>query len=195
MAAATLLLNKVAVALVVGLGPIFILCLLFRATQQLFTKWLYYGIGTLFSLALLTVMVTLALDMVIAVGMAFWVAGWVTGASQESLTAMAMQQGGMGLILTMLIVSAPPMAAVFFNGVLGQFSAYNALHALSGGQGAPPGPGLPPGAAATHPVPGSAGHGAATAGEGGDPAGAMRLGGQRPPQGDVDVIRPARQSG
>src|SRR5690606_10080270 len=33
MAAAALLLNKVAIALVVGLGPIFILCLLFRATQ------------------------------------------------------------------------------------------------------------------------------------------------------------------
>lgn len=38
---------------------------------------------------------------------------------------MAMQQGGLGLILTVLIVTAPPMAASFFSGVLGQFSAYN----------------------------------------------------------------------
>lgn len=146
IAAGMLLLNKVAMALVVGLGPIFILCLLFRATRQLFSKWLYYGLGTLFSLALLTVMVTLAMDMLIAVGMAFWVADWLTGAPQESVSAMAMQQGGMGLILTMLIVSAPPMAAMFFNGVLGQFSPYNAVGVATGGGAAPPpGSGLPPG--------------------------------------------------
>lgn len=148
IAAGMLLLNKVAIALVVGLGPIFILCLLFRTTRQLFSKWLHYGLGTLFSLALLTVMVTLAMDMLIAVGMAFWVADWVTATPQESLTAMAMQQGGMGVILTMLIVSAPPMAAMFFNGVLGQFSPYNAVGmATGGGHAPPPGSGLPPGVA------------------------------------------------
>lgn len=146
MAGAMLLLNKVAIALVVGLGPIFILCLLFKQTEQLFSRWLYYGIGTLFSMALLTVMATLALDMVIAVGLAFWAGSWL-GTDQESLTSMAMQQGGLGLVLTVLIVSAPPMAAMFFSGVLGQFSAYNALNALGsqGGQAAPPGSGLPPG--------------------------------------------------
>ena len=149
IAAGMLLLNKVAIALVVGLGPIFILCLLFRSTRQLFSKWLYYGLGTLFSLALLTVMVTLALDMVIAVGLAFWVASLVPGGgSQESLSSMAVQQGGLGLILTMLIVSAPPMAAMFFNGVLGQFSPYNAVGvATGGGLAPPPGSGLPPGVA------------------------------------------------
>lgn len=149
IAAGMLLLNKVAIALVVGLGPVFILCLLFRGTRPLFSKWLYYGLGTLFSLALLTVMVTLALDMVVAVGLAFWVAGLVPGAGpQESLSSMAMQQGGLGLILTMLIVSAPPMAAMFFNGVLGQFSPYNAVGvATGGGHAPPPGSGLPPGVA------------------------------------------------
>lgn len=147
IAASMLLLNKVAIALVVGLGPIFILCLLFRASRQLFSKWLYYGLGTLFSLALLTVMVTLAMDMLIAVGVAFWVADWLTGAPQESLSSMALQQGGLGLILTMLIVSAPPMAAMFFNGVLGQFSPYNAVGVATGSQAPPPGSGLPPGVA------------------------------------------------
>lgn len=148
IAAGMLLLNKVAVALVVGLGPIFILCLLFRSTRQLFSKWLFYGLGTLFSLALLTVMVTLALDMVIAVGLAFWVSSLITGGgAQESLSSMALQQGGLGLILTMLIVSAPPMAAMFFNGVLGQFSPYNAVGVATGGHAPPPGSGLPPGVA------------------------------------------------
>lgn len=146
IAGGMLLLNKVAIALVVGFGPIFILCLLFRSTRQLFGKWLHYGLGTLFSLAVLTVMVTLAMDMLVAVGIAFWVADMVPGVPRDSLSSMAMQQGGMGLILTMLIVSAPPMAAMFFNGVLGQFSPYNAVGVATGGGAAPPpGSGLPPG--------------------------------------------------
>jgi type IV secretion system protein VirB6 len=140
MAATALLLNKIAMALIIGLGPIFILCLLFDQTRQLFHKWLYFGIGTIFSMAFLTVMVTLALDMVIAVGMAFWLPSVWLSSDTESLTSMAMQQGGMGAILTMLIISAPPMAAVFFNGMMGQFSSYNAMS----GQASPPGSGIPP---------------------------------------------------
>ena len=54
-----------------------------------------------------------------------------------------MQQGGLGLILTMMmIISVPPMAAAFFNGVLGQFTGYNTF-----GGGVPAGargPGSPP---------------------------------------------------
>src|SRR5690606_13949939 len=92
-AAAALLLNKIAIGLIVALGPLFILCLLFEQTRSLFQRWLFYGIGTLFSMALLSVMVTLALDMVIAVGMAFWVTSFFDIGS-ESVTAMAMQQGG-----------------------------------------------------------------------------------------------------
>lgn len=55
MAATALLLNKLAVGLIVALGPVFILCLLFEQTKSLFQRWLFYGIGALFSLALLSV--------------------------------------------------------------------------------------------------------------------------------------------
>ena len=143
MAAVALLLNKVAIGLIVALGPVFILCLLFEQTKPLFQKWLFYGIGTLFSMALLSVMVTLALDMVIAVGMAFWVSSSIIGSGSESVTGMAMQQGGMGLILTALIVSAPPMAAMLFQGTLGQVQAFN-LYSATGAGATPPGSNLPP---------------------------------------------------
>ena len=126
-AAAALLLNKIAIGLVVALGPLFILCLLFEQTRSLFQRWLFYGVGTLFSMALLSVMVTIALDMVIAVGMAFWVTS-AMGFGGESVSAMAMQQGGLGLILTTLIVSAPPMAAMLFQGTLGHLSPYSAFN-------------------------------------------------------------------
>lgn len=119
-----LLLNKIAMALFIGLGPLFIMCLLFDQTKQLFSKWLFYGIGTMFSLAVLSVMVGLAMDITVAVAAAFW-GGSILGASDEGVSSMALQQGGLGLILTMLIISAPPMAATFFNGMLGQFSSYN----------------------------------------------------------------------
>jgi type IV secretion system protein VirB6 len=56
---------------------------------------------------------------------------------------MAMQQGGMGAILTMLIVSAPPMAAVFFQGMMGNFNPYSAFAQQPGPVGAPGQPGYP----------------------------------------------------
>src|SRR3546814_2716661 len=86
--------NKVAMALFIGLGPMFILCMLFEQTKQLFSKWLFYGIGTMFSLALLSVMVAIALKMVLAVAAAFWVSKF-TGATTEGINSMALQQGGL----------------------------------------------------------------------------------------------------
>ena len=120
-----LLLNKM--ALVVGFGPFFILCRLFQATKSLFSKWLLYGIGTIFSLSVLTFTVSLATKVVGAVGAAF-VAKWaMNGFTGEGIGSMALQQGGLGLVLTTLIVTAPPMAAAFFQGTLGQLTAYSAL--------------------------------------------------------------------
>lgn len=141
-AAAAIMLNKFAIGLVLALGPMFILCLLFEPTKALFHRWLLYGIGAIFSMAVLTVTVTLALDMVIAVGTAFWVSSlFGLGGDGESVTSMAMQQGGLGLILTTLIVSTPPIAAMLFQGTLGQFSPYSAFQP----QPAPGSPGNPGG--------------------------------------------------
>jgi type IV secretion system protein VirB6 len=141
-----LLLFKIAIGLFVGFGPIFILCLLFDFTKQLFSKWLFYGIGTMFALAMLSMMVEIATRMVSAVAVSMWLGDFVTNllvGDTAGINSRAMQQGGLGLILTMMIISVPPIAAAFFNGVLGQFSGYNAF-----GQGAVPagvrGPGTPP---------------------------------------------------
>jgi type IV secretion system protein VirB6 len=140
-----LLLNKIAMALFTGLGPLFILCLLFDQTKQLFGRWLFYGLGTMFSLAVLSVMVALALDVVTAVAASFWVNSFL-GGSSEGVNSRAMQQGGLGLILTMLIISAPPMAAAFFQGTLGNFTAFSQFGGGAGhapgarGAGSPPTP-------------------------------------------------------
>lgn len=138
-----LLLNKIALALFTGLGPIFILCLLFEQTKQLFGRWLFYGIGTMFSLAVLSVMVGIALDVVTAVAASFWVNSFL-GGSNEGVNSMSMQSGGLGLVLTMLIISAPPMAASFFQGTMGSFLAFSQFGGSAGTQQNARGPGSAP---------------------------------------------------
>jgi len=127
---AMLLLYKIALVLFVGFGPLFILSLLFEQTQDLFKRWLLYGIGTMFSMAVLAVMVSIATQ-VVAVSAAAMLAAYTLStmgatavpAFGGGLNSAAVQQGGVGLIMSVLMVMAPPMAAMFFNGTLGQFAA------------------------------------------------------------------------
>ncbi len=59
-----LLLYQIAMSLLVGLGPLFILCLLFEQTTSIFQRWLFYGIGTVFSMAVLAAMTGIDTEMV-----------------------------------------------------------------------------------------------------------------------------------
>jgi len=128
---ALLLLYKLALALFIGLGPFFILCLLFEQTKPLFSRWLYYGVGTMFSLSVLSFMVAVAMKMTLAVAASFaaqYLVAMSTGTPPAGgVSSMAMQQGGLGLILSVLIVMTPPMAAQFFQGTLGSFSPYSSF--------------------------------------------------------------------
>lgn len=128
--AAMLLLYEVAMAMFIGFGPIFILCLLFDATKSLFQRWLLYGIGTLFSMAVLSAMVAIATKVVVAVAGAFWATaalGSLLGTNfSDGFVGIAVQQGGIGILLTVLLISTPPMAASFFQGTLGSFAHYTA---------------------------------------------------------------------
>jgi len=146
-----LLLNEIALALFIGFGPLFILCLLFDQTKALFGKWLYYGIGTMFSMAVLSAMVSIALEMVVRVAASFWGAALVGTLLKmnftDGMSSQAMQQGGLGLILTTLIITAPPMAAAFFQGTMGHFNYVGAFgnQSASANGRAPGTPGYFPG--------------------------------------------------
>ncbi|WP_395117673.1 type IV secretion system protein [Rhodanobacter sp. FW102-FHT14D06] len=123
-AAAMLLLYKFALALFIGLGPLFILCLIFEQTKSLFQRWLLYGIGTIFSMAVLAFVSSLVLQLSLRVAAALWSANiinTITGQGAEGFSTQALEQGGVGLLLTVLIISVPPMAAMFFQGTLGNF--------------------------------------------------------------------------
>jgi len=145
MAAAMLLLYDVALALVIGLGPMFIMCLLFEQTKPLFQKWLMYGISTLFSMGMLAFISSLVLQLTLRVAAALWSAdiiNGITGIGAEGFTSQSMQQGELGLLMTMLIVTVPPMAGNFFSATLGNFSPYNVFNRT----GQPRPNGQPPGA-------------------------------------------------
>jgi type IV secretion system protein VirB6 len=145
-----LLLYQFAMALFIGLGPLFILCLIFDQTKDLFRRWLMYGIGTTFSMALLSVVSSIVLTLTIRINEAMWGAKIINnllGNSTEGLSSVAMQQGGMGLLLTALIVSVPPMAAMFFQGTLGNFMSYSVFN---GGNNSVGPNGQPPGAWSAH---------------------------------------------
>lgn len=147
-AAAMLLLYQFALALFIGLGPLFILCLIFEQTKELFRKWLLYGIGTLFSMAVLSLVSAIVLKMTLSVAEAMWAGNFInnlTNHNSAGLTTQAMEQGGIGLLMTVLIISTPPMAAFFFNGTLGQFYFSSAFGA-GGARAAAMAAGLPPGA-------------------------------------------------
>ena len=141
-AGALLLTYQVGLALFISLGPLFILCLIFKQTESLFHKWLLYGIGLLFSMAVLSFMVALVLELNLRIAAGLWGAKAITSflgiSGSTGLTSQAMLQGGIGLLLTTLLVTAPAAAAQFFGGTLGQFYTSSVL---GGGAGAQQGPG------------------------------------------------------
>jgi type IV secretion system protein VirB6 len=130
---------KMGLALFVGLGPLFILCLLFKQTQALFQKWLLYGVGTMFSYSLMAFMAVMVSKIVLAVAGVFaaaYAAAAMSELQPQSVSSMAMMQGGIGLLLTLSLVMVPPVAAYFFQGTLGSYMAYSAFGG-NHGAGAP----------------------------------------------------------
>ena len=136
VAGGLLLTLKVVMALFIALGPIFIMCLLFKQTTPLFQKWLYYGLSTMFATAMFAVVSDIAMDLVENTTAALFVSDLFTttldptGASNAAAAGImnaSVQQLGLGLMLSTLLITTPPMAANFFNGVMGSYAAQNHL--------------------------------------------------------------------
>ncbi|APO95058.1 type IV secretion system protein [Xanthomonas vesicatoria] len=146
MAAGTmLLLFKFTMAFLIGIGPIFILALVFDQTKDLFKKWLFYVIGTLFSMSMLSVVTAMVLKFTAKVAAAYWAVKFIPLVSAEGLSSQALQQGGIGLIMTMLIITVPTIAAALWQGNMGTFLSYTAFNSAAspGPQGQPAGSYMP----------------------------------------------------
>ena len=145
VAGTMLIMYRIAISLFVGFAPIFILCLLFKRTAPLFQKWLYFGLATIFSSVLLGVMAEISMDLV---GHLFggatagkFVATIIGEGGTTGIMETVTQQLGLGLMLSTLLITVPPMAGMWFNGIMASYSGYNAMQGWGNGQPATP-PGM-----------------------------------------------------
>ena len=112
-----------------------------------FRIWVGCGIGTMFSLAVLSFTVSMISKLLGAVAVSYaaqYLTMLAASASPQGVSSMAMQQGGLGLLMTLFLITVPPMAATFFQGTVGQFMAYNAFGQGQAMQPARPGGGYVP---------------------------------------------------
>jgi len=120
-----LIIYRVAMALFVGFAPFFILCLMFKKTTPYFSKWLNYGLATMFSSALLAAMASISTDLVKIIAQSQYkyskiasITGIITGESVTGIFNSAMNQLGLGLMLSTVLIIVPPMAGSWFNGMM-----------------------------------------------------------------------------
>ena len=151
MAGGMLIIFRISLAMFIGFGPIFILCLLFKKTEPLFHKWLNYGLATLFSGVMLGVMADICTDLVANVSIVGAVAeiGDVLGveslkAGMTGIMQSATQQLGLGLLLSILLVTVPPMAGAYFNGLMAAYSPYSVFTGWNNSNPNTANTGLPP---------------------------------------------------
>ena len=137
-----LIIYRVAMALFVGFAPFFILCLMFKKTTPYFTKWLNYGLATMFSSALLAAMASISTDLVKIIAESQYkyskiasVTSIITGESVSGIFNSAMNQLGLGLMLSTVLIIVPPMAGTWFNGMMS--GAYYGTNHFGGWNGAP----------------------------------------------------------
>ena len=124
-----LILYRVAMALFIGFSPFFILCLMFKKTTPYFTKWLNYGLATIFSSVLLAAMAGICTDLVEIIAKRQFSSSLiftVLGINNSGVFNSAMNQLGLGLMMSTVLILVPPMAGVWFNGVMA--STYGTNH-------------------------------------------------------------------
>ena len=153
-----LIIYRVAMALFVGFAPFFILCLMFKKTTPYFSKWLNYGLATMFSSALLAAMASISTDLVEIIARAqfkdevfntafeFIAGGSSGGGNVSGVFQSAMNQLGLGLMLSTVLIVVLPMAGSWFNGMMGTFASFNHFGGWNGSHAATvpsPGSGMP----------------------------------------------------
>ena len=123
-----LILYRVAMALFIGFSPFFILCLMFKKTTPYFTKWLNYGLATIFSSVLLAAMAAICTDLVELIAERQFASAALFsafGLNSVGIFSSSMNQLGLGLMLSTVLIIVPPMAGNWFNGVMGGYFAAN----------------------------------------------------------------------
>ncbi|WP_306310147.1 conjugal transfer protein TrbL [Xanthomonas campestris] len=101
------------------------------------------------SIGVLAAMVSICMKMAVKVAGSLWAVKGLGLVLQtdftNGITSQAMQTGGMGVLLTLLILTTPLMAAFFFQSTLGSFMAYSQIGGAASAAGSPGPQGQAPG--------------------------------------------------
>lgn len=100
---------------------------LFEQTQQLFWSWVRYVISVIFSIAVLAFMSGIVMKISIGYAMAVAAAlvmqqtglGTAFGIDWPNIMKTCMMQGGLGMVLSLMLITIPPMVMQFFSVSLG----------------------------------------------------------------------------
>ena len=139
IAGGLMLLNEIALHLCLVVAPLCILAYIYEPTRFLFVNWLKFTIATLFSMVIISVVTVIALRAIIvliAALLAMDVGNGIANAlgvnASLQLRDIATLSGGVGMLLTMLLLSAPGLIYNFFSGGVGaQVHGYNAFGGMS----------------------------------------------------------------
>ena len=119
-------------------APLCLVAYIFEQTRFMFMAWAKFTVTTLFSLALITVITVIAMKVVLFVAAALILVE-ITGGGAD-LKSIATTQGGVGMLLTTLVLGAPPLITNFFSGqVAAAFSGFNQVGNTADGKN-PAGP-------------------------------------------------------
>ena len=118
-----MLLNEIALHLCLVVAPLCILAYIYEPTRFLFVNWLKFTIATLFSMVIISVVTVIALRAIlvlIASLLAMDVGNGIANAlgvnASLQLRDIATLSGGVGLLLTTLLLGTPPIVFNFFIG-------------------------------------------------------------------------------
>ena len=134
VAGALLLLNEIALSLAILTAPAFILCLLYDPTKQYFQGWLKFFLGSLLTMAVLSVMVTIGLKVMLVYATkvlgeygveAMMAKSANSTESRPGIAQITIMQGGLGLMMSTLMITAPLLVGNLIGSSLGGFSGYN----------------------------------------------------------------------
>ena len=133
VAGALLLLNEIALSLAILTAPAFILCLLYDPTKQYFQGWLKFFLGSLLTMAVLSVMVTIGLKVMLVYATkilgeygveAMMAKSANSTESRPGIAQITIMQGGLGLMMSTLMITAPLLVGNLIGSSLG-FNAYS----------------------------------------------------------------------
>ncbi|AOW13451.1 hypothetical protein LPB72_10520 [Hydrogenophaga crassostreae] len=127
---------EISITLAIMLAPLFIFFLMFKQTSGMFVTWAKFLLGTMVSLAMLTLLSSILLDMMMRYGAmiiaAFYANGMLAGTGIGfDIGGSAMQLAALGSLSTALLMMIPPLIMQFFNS--GASFAAGAMMGMMGG--------------------------------------------------------------